>query len=202
MPVREAGPTSTHGAKARDGVTEPTVEVHLTPPELRAALRRDVSAGLTSSPKELPPKWFYDARGCELFDDITRLPEYYPTRCERSILGERAPEIARLSGADTFVELGSCTSETTRLLLAALAEAGRLRRIVAFDVSEPTLRSAAASLAREYPQAEVRAVVGDFEHLLRGWRAGGARSHPPRPGPRPGGTRGPRRPPPTGGWAR
>jgi L-histidine N-alpha-methyltransferase len=142
---------------------------------VRAALRADVSAGLTSSPKELPPKWFYDARGSELFDQITRLPEYYPTRCERSILEGRADEIARLSGADTLVELGSGTSEKTRLLLDALAGAGQLRRIVAFDVSEPTLRQAAATLAAEYPDADVTAVVGDFEHHLRTIPAGGRR---------------------------
>ncbi len=156
-------------------MTEPVVEVHLAPAELREALRCDVSAGLTSSPKELPPKYFYDARGCELFDEITRLPDYYPTRCERSILGERAPEIARLSGADTLVELGSGTSEKTRLLLDALADEGRLRRIVAFDVSEPTLRAAAATLSHEYPQADVRAVVGDFEHHLGAIPTGGRR---------------------------
>ena len=98
-----------------------TVDVHLTPEELNAALRRDVAAGLTSVPKELPPKWFYDARGSDLFDEITRLPEYYPTRCERAILEARAGEIARLSGADTLVELGSGTSEKTGLLLDAMA---------------------------------------------------------------------------------
>ena len=153
----------------------PRIEVHLGPEDLRAALQRDVATGLTSVPKELPPKYFYDARGSELFDRITRLPEYYPTRCERSILEERAGEIARLTGADTLVELGSGTSEKTHLLLDALAGAGRLRRIVAFDVSEPTLRQAAAALAGEYPQAEVTAVVGDFEHHLRTIPAGGRR---------------------------
>jgi L-histidine N-alpha-methyltransferase len=156
-------------------MTEPTVEVHLGPDDLRDALRRDVTSGLTSLPKELPPKWFYDQRGSELFDDITRLPEYYPTRCERSILEERAAEIARLSGADTLVELGSGTSEKTRLLLDAFAGAGHLARIVAFDVSEPTLRQAASTLAREYPQAAVTAVVGDFEHHLATIPAGGRR---------------------------
>jgi L-histidine N-alpha-methyltransferase len=156
-------------------MTEPRIEVHLSAEELRAALRADVAAGLTSSPKELPPKYFYDARGSELFDDITRLPEYYPTRCERSILQERAAEIVRLSGADTLVELGSGTSEKTRLLLDAFAFAGRLERIVAFDVSEPTLRQAAATLAAEYPQAAVMAVVGDFEHHLATIPAGGRR---------------------------
>ena len=152
-----------------------SVEVHLSPAELREALRRDVTSGLTSTPKELPPKYFYDPRGCALFEDITRLPEYYPTRCERSVLGERAAEIARLSAADTLVELGSGTSEKTRLLLDAMAGGGRLARIVAFDVSEPTLRSAVTTLALEYPHAEVRAVVGDFEHHLCTIPTGGRR---------------------------
>ncbi len=156
-------------------MTGPRIEVHLSSEDLRDALRRDVADGLTSTPKELPPKYFYDARGSELFDEITRLPEYYPTRCERSILEERAAEVAELSGADTLVELGSGTSEKTRLLLDALAATSRLRRIVAFDVSEPTLRAAAGTLAREYPQAEVRAVVGDFEHHLGTIPAGGRR---------------------------
>jgi L-histidine Nalpha-methyltransferase len=153
----------------------PRIEVHLGPEDLRAALRRDVATGLTSTPKELPPKWFYDARGSELFDQITRLPEYYPTRCERSILEERSGEIARLSGADTLVELGSGTSEKTRLLLDALAADGHLRRIVAFDVSEPTLRQAAATLSADYPIADVTAVVGDFEHHLGTIPGGGRR---------------------------
>jgi L-histidine N-alpha-methyltransferase len=156
-------------------VTVPEVDVRLAPEQLRAALRADVAVGLTASPKELPPKWFYDERGSDLFDQITRLPEYYPTRCERAVLAERAAEVAALTGADTLVELGSGTSEKTHLLLAALADAGQLRRIVAFDVSEPTLRQAAATLAREYPQAAVRAVVGDFEHHLGAIPTGGRR---------------------------
>jgi L-histidine N-alpha-methyltransferase len=156
-------------------VTEPTIDVRLTGDALRAALRADVAAGLTSSPKELPPKWFYDDRGSELFDQITRLPEYYPTRCERAVLAERAGEIATLSGADTLVELGSGTSEKTHLLLEGLAGAGRLRRIVVFDVSEATLRQAAGTLAAEYPQAAVHAVVGDFDHHLGAIPGGGRR---------------------------
>jgi L-histidine N-alpha-methyltransferase len=159
----------------RPETTRVEVEVHLTPEDLQAALRADVAAGLTAAPKELPPKWFYDDRGSDLFDQITRLPEYYPTRCERSILEARAGEVATLSGADTLIELGSGTSEKTHLLLAALAEAGRLRRIVAFDVSESTLRAAAATLAREYPDAAVHAVVGDFERHLHTLPRGGRR---------------------------
>ncbi len=142
------------------------VDVLLTPAEVHAALAADVRAGLTSSPKELPPKWFYDARGSELFDEITRLPEYYPTARERWILADRADEIAKVSGADTLVELGSGTSEKTRLLLSALTSAGTLARIVPFDVSEQTLRESAASLAAEHPGVDVHAIVGDFERHL------------------------------------
>lgn len=143
------------------------VDVHLGDDDLRAALRADVAAGLRSSPKELPPKWFYDERGSELFDEITRLPEYYPTRAERSILVARAGEIADVTGADTLVELGSGTSEKTRLLLDALASRDRLRRFIPFDVSEATLRAAAEAIEREYAPVDVHAVVGDFERHVR-----------------------------------
>ncbi len=151
-----------------------TIESHLSGDALDSIVE-DVRTGLGSRPFELSPKYFYDERGSELFEEITRLPEYYPTRCERSILKERSTEIARLSGADTLVELGSGTSEKTRLLLDALAAEGHLWRIVAFDVSEPTLRQAAATLAAEYPEADVTAVVGDFEHHLGTIPGGGRR---------------------------
>jgi L-histidine N-alpha-methyltransferase len=142
------------------------VEVGLTAAELAAAFRQEVAAGLTASPKELPSKWFYDEAGCELFDAITRLPEYYPTRRERAILQARAGAVAELTGADTVVEIGSGTSEKTRLLLDAFARRRQLRRFVPFDVSEPTLRAAAEAVAAEYPGIEVHAVVGDFERHL------------------------------------
>ncbi|MFO7590247.1 MAG: L-histidine N(alpha)-methyltransferase [Acidimicrobiia bacterium] len=139
-----------------------------------AALAADVRAGLTATPKELPPKWFYDDRGSDLFDQITRLPEYYPTRAERSILDAHAGDIAAATGADTLVELGSGTSEKTRLLLDALAGAGTLRRFVPFDVSEQTLRDAAQAIADEYA-VPVHAVVGDFERHLDRIPDGGRR---------------------------
>lgn len=150
------------------------VDVHLTHAAIAEALADDVRAGLTASPKELPPKWFYDNRGSELFDEITRLPEYYPTRAERSILAARAGEIAAATGADTLVELGSGTSKKTRLLLDAFADAGTLRRFVPFDVSEATLRTAAEAVARDYGVA-VHAVVGDFERHLGELPDGGVR---------------------------
>ncbi|MGH8986649.1 MAG: L-histidine N(alpha)-methyltransferase [Acidimicrobiia bacterium] len=151
------------------------VEVHLGPDDLRHALELDARVGLTADPKDLPPKWFYDERGCRLFDAITRLPEYYPTRAERAILTARAEEIAHATGADTLVEIGSGTSEKTRLLLHALAGAGTLTRFVPFDVSEPTLRHAAAAIERELAGIEVHAVVGDFERHLERLPAGGRR---------------------------
>jgi L-histidine N-alpha-methyltransferase len=150
------------------------VDVHLTVDDVAAALAADVRRGLGTTPKELPPKWFYDDRGSELFEEITRLPEYYPTRAERAILEARSADIARASGADTLVELGSGTSEKTRLLLSALEDAGTLARFVPFDVSEQTLRDAAAAVAREYG-VEVHAVVGDFERHLSELPTGGRR---------------------------
>jgi L-histidine N-alpha-methyltransferase len=152
-----------------------SVDVHLSPFDLHDALRADARRGLTATPKDLPPKWFYDDRGSQLFDDITRLAEYYPTRCERRILEAHAGEIATLSGADTLVELGSGTSEKTRLLLDAFAGTGQLRRFVPFDVSETTLRDAAHAIAAEHPGIEVHAVVGDFERHLDRLPGGGRR---------------------------
>jgi dimethylhistidine N-methyltransferase/ergothioneine biosynthesis protein EgtC len=147
-------------------VGEPVIEVHLPEDHAVRTLAADVRRGLTSTPKSLPPKWFYDADGSELFEQITRLPEYYPTRAEREILDARADEIAGITGAHTLVELGSGSSEKTRLLLDALRGNGTLRQIVALDVSETALRDATAALHAEYESAAVHGVVGDFtEHL-------------------------------------
>jgi L-histidine Nalpha-methyltransferase len=142
------------------------VDVYLTPEDRLAAMREDVRVGLTSTPKELPPKWFYDERGSELFEEITRLPEYYLTERERVILAEHARDVALLTAANTLVEPGSGSSEKTRLLLDAMVEGGHLKRFVPFDVSEQALREAAAAIADEYPGIEVHGVVGDFEHHL------------------------------------
>jgi L-histidine N-alpha-methyltransferase len=140
--------------------------VHLTQDDIVRGLRSDVRAGLMTTPKTLPPKWFYDARGSELFEQITRLPEYYPFRAEREILTARAGEIAELTGAHTLVELGSGSSEKTTLLLDALRGRESLHEIVVLDVSEAALRSSVATLRSEYAPAEVHGVVGDFtQHL-------------------------------------
>jgi L-histidine Nalpha-methyltransferase len=161
--------------------TEPRTElpfeldVHLTPADLDRALRTDARHGLGTRPRELPPKWFYDQRGSALFEAITRVPEYYPTRREREILLDRVGEIAEASQATTLVELGSGTSEKTRLLLSALRRLGTLGVFAPFDVSEPTLRRASASILHEYPGLHVHAVVGDFERHLARLPRGGAR---------------------------
>jgi L-histidine N-alpha-methyltransferase len=144
------------------------VDIHLDAGELRAALLADARAGLTSPDKWLPPKYFYDERGSELFERITELPEYYPTRAEREVIAAHATDIANVVGAKTLVELGSGSSEKTRLLLDALHRHGTLGRFVPLDVSESALRAAAASINADYPDLEVHAIVGDFtEHLDR-----------------------------------
>lgn len=150
-----------------------TIDVHLGPDDLRAAMREEVHTGLTASPRTLPPKYFYDARGSELFVEITRLPEYYPTGAEAAILRERADEIAQAAGADVLVELGSGASEKTRLLLDAMAPG--LRRYVPFDVSADALREAMDALAAEYPGLDQHGVVGDFDHHLGEIPTGGTR---------------------------
>ncbi|MER6619122.1 MULTISPECIES: L-histidine N(alpha)-methyltransferase [unclassified Streptomyces] len=137
-----------------------------------AALRADVREGLTGSPKTLPPKWFYDARGSELFEEITALPEYYPTRAEREILRARAGEIAAASGARTLVELGSGSSEKTRHLIDALTG---LHTYVPVDVSESALTLAGRALAAERPGLDVHALIADFTARL---------TLPGTPGPR------------------
>ncbi len=144
----------------------PTIDIHLTGDDLRAALIEDVRAGLSAEEKSLPPVWFYDDRGSELFDQITRLPEYYPTRAERGLLEAHAAEIAARTGADTLVELGAGTCDKSRVLLDALRATGTLERYVPLDVSDGTLWSAANALTAEYPGLSVHAVVGDFHRQL------------------------------------
>ena len=142
-------------------------ELVLTDPgALTAQLAADVRAGLLATPKTLPSKYLYDARGSELFDQITRLPEYYPTRAERAILESYAGDIAATTGARSLVELGSGTSEKTRLLLRALRDAGTLTSFVPFDVDPAVLKDASSAVASEFPGLSVEPVVGDFEKHL------------------------------------
>jgi len=151
------------------------VENLLPPDFLGEALRTDARRGLTSDPKWLPPKWFYDEHGSVLFEEITRLPEYYPTRAEREILETRADEIAADSDATALVELGSGSSEKSRVLLDAMRRHDTLERYVPVDVSESALAEAAEALRAEHPGLAVHALVADFEHQLGQLPAGGRR---------------------------
>jgi L-histidine Nalpha-methyltransferase len=148
---------------------------HLEADSAKRALRRDVFDGLQQKPKSLPPKWFYDEVGSDLFDQITRLPEYYPTRTEAAILRARADSIAAATRADTLVELGSGTSEKTRMLLDALHGHGTLQRFIPFDVDAGVLQTAGGAILAEYPGIEVDAVCGDFEEHLPEIPSGGTR---------------------------
>ncbi|MFE6359058.1 L-histidine N(alpha)-methyltransferase [Streptomyces sp. NPDC057806] len=145
---------------------------HLPEDATEAALRADVLHGLTRTPKTLPPKWFYDAHGSELFERITELPEYYPTRAEREILVDRADEIAAATRARTLVELGSGYSEKTRYVIDALTG---LHTYVPVDVSESALTQAGHALIEERPALDVHALIADFT---------GGLTLPDTPGPR------------------
>lgn len=144
------------------------------------SLRADVLTGLSATRKWLPPKWFYDKVGSALFEDITRLPEYYPTRTERDILTEHAAEMIRLAGTRTLIELGSGSSDKTRLLLDAMTgsaeTAGASPGYVALDVSEDALRSACAGLVAQYPHLRIEALRADFTHHLDELPDGAART--------------------------
>jgi L-histidine N-alpha-methyltransferase len=147
------------------GVAPITIAIHTFGRAALDDLVADVRAGLTRSLKSLPPRWFYDARGSELFDRITRLQEYYQTRTEAAILRQVAPEVIRLVRPEMILELGSGSSEKTRTLIAAGLQ-DRLSCFAALDVSEETLQRTARRLAEEFPGLRVYAMVGSFgEHL-------------------------------------
>ncbi|MDP9480390.1 MAG: L-histidine N(alpha)-methyltransferase, partial [Actinomycetota bacterium] len=136
-------------------------------------MARNVRAGLLATPKDLSPwpKYFYDAEGSRLFEEITRLPEYYQTRTEASIFRQRARQIVSRARWRELVELGSGSASKTRTLLDAMFEARapgeevRLR-YVPLDVSESALKESGRRLIREYPELEIHGFVGDFERSL------------------------------------
>jgi len=143
-----------------------TIDVCLDPGELARAMAQDVRAGLTARPKRLPSKYFYDARGSELFERITELPEYYQTRTELEILESIARDLVEELGCDELVELGSGSSTKTRVLLDAMERRGSLWRYLPFDVSAEILRDSALDLLDRYPALSVHGVVGDFQRHL------------------------------------
>jgi L-histidine N-alpha-methyltransferase len=148
--------------------TEPpiAIEVHLDA-DSAATMARDVHRGLSAPFKELSPKYFYDERGSQLFEQITELDEYYPTRAERAILADRSAEIvAAAGGPATLIELGSGSASKTRHLLSAMRGAGCLQTYVPVDISERITHETAECLVEEYPGLEIRGLVCDFEHHL------------------------------------
>jgi dimethylhistidine N-methyltransferase len=123
----------------------------------------DVLDGLTATPKWLPPRLFYDARGSELFEEITRLPEYYLTRTERAIFEAHAGEIVAQAGANlSVVELGAGTATKTRLILEALARQQKKVTYIPVDVSHSALTHCATSLEQALPQIKVEPIVADY----------------------------------------
>jgi L-histidine N-alpha-methyltransferase len=134
--------------------------------EAMASVAGDVRRGLTSTPKFLPSKYFYDERGSRLFERITTLPEYYLTRAESALLARFATTIMRLAKCEELVELGSGEAKKTTLLIEAGLDSGTLRRFIPFEVSRETIAQSAERLATAYPWLEVHAVVGDFERHL------------------------------------
>ena len=130
--------------------------------ERTARMAEEVREGLTASPRWLPSKYFYDNRGSRLFEDITTLPEYYQTRTEERILTGIADEVVEHLRPAELVELGSGAGRKTRLLLAAMARAGRLERCLLLDINPLFLAESTRDLAREFPGLSARGVVGDF----------------------------------------
>ena len=152
-----------------------TIEVRLPPGGPLSGMAADVRAGLTKPFKELSPRYFYDERGSELFERITRLPEYYPTRAERAILERSAGEIVAAAGEPaTLIELGSGSAAKTRVLLDAMRDVGCLRAYAPVDISEEITRSTAGAVAAEYG-IEVHGLVCDFELDLEAIPLGGPR---------------------------
>ncbi|MGK7911371.1 MAG: L-histidine N(alpha)-methyltransferase [Synechococcus sp.] len=128
--------------------------------------RRDARAGLSATPKSLPPYFFYDDRGSQLFEQICQLPEYYPTRTEAAILSDYAAEIVEITGACELVELGSGSSIKTRLLLNAYAAAGHPLRYLPIDVSDGILKRSANELLQDYPTLRVHALASTYDRGL------------------------------------
>lgn len=142
------------------------IDRHLPADFLYESLARDARDGLAATPKSLPPKWFYDEVGSELFEQITRVSDYYLTQAEREILSSHSSEIIALADADTLIELGSGSSEKARLLLDPMRRVERLACYVPVDVSESSLLAAGETLIEDYPGLAVHAVLADFEHQL------------------------------------
>lgn len=143
-----------------------TLALHDVGVDHRRALVEDVRRGLTDRPKHLPSRYFYDQRGCELFDAITELPEYYLTRAEEALLRDHAKDIIRATQPVALVEIGAGSCRKTSLLIEAARRLGCAREFVPFDISEEAVRAAAGDLVGRFPGLHVYGMVGDFEKHL------------------------------------
>jgi len=162
------------GGNAAPAAVERAVEIRLVD-DRKTAMIDDVREGLGRRQKELPPKYFYDERGSELFEKITRLPEYYLTRSERSLLEEHTRSLVDALRPRTLVELGAGSAAKTRILLDAMRDAGCAEQYVPVDVSEDFLAETARQLRMEYPALRVTPAVADISTSL------GLPDHLPRP---------------------
>lgn len=158
-----------------EGAAPVTIRRLSDPGDRHQQLIEDVVAGLTASPKALPSKYFYDARGSQLFEDITNLPEYYLTAAETEILRTSALELVKDVRPDEIIELGSGSSTKTRLLIEAMHTVGSGQRYVPIDVSQAALGEALAALCADYEWLEIEGLVGDFVHDLHLIRRKGSR---------------------------
>jgi L-histidine N-alpha-methyltransferase len=154
---------STSAIDSAAGNGRVSIDVHLPPGGPLSGMAADVRAGLTKPFKELSPRYFYDERGSELFEQITELTEYYPTRCERAILEQHSAEIVEAARPRALIELGSGSAAKTRVLLDAMRDGGRLEAYAPVDISEEITRETARAIAAEYPGVEVLGHVCDFE---------------------------------------
>lgn len=145
-----------------------TLAIHSIGSEERQSMIDDVRRGLSATPRYLPSRCFYDARGCELFDAITELPEYYQTRTEAQILEMNGPEIAQRVRPEAIVELGAGSCTKTPILLDAALSTGALGHFLPFDISEGAVRDAAGKLVQRYPSVSIYGLVGDFTSHLGG----------------------------------
>ena len=142
------------------------IDRHLTASGRPETLAEDVRRGLTSSPKYLLPKYFYDDAGSGLFERITETPEYYPTRAEAALLSSVADGLMRTLRPRDLVELGSGSSTKTRRLLDAPTAPSHVRRYIPLDVSEDAVQDAAGCLLKRYPFLTIHAVIADFDRHL------------------------------------
>lgn len=148
------------------GRTRVDIEFLLEESRALEIMAEEIRQGLSASPKELPPKYFYDERGSWLFERITQLPEYYLTRAERALLDASVDDLAARAQPEELVELGAGSASKTDLLLDACRAAGRLQRYLPVEVSAAMIEHSAERLGEKYPWLEIRAVVADFEHDL------------------------------------